>query len=322
MNDLAMFGLSNLFGRCKTKGRFHGIISLIFLFLFSFLLASCKPTAVITADPQSGPAPLAVEFDGSGSTDWNRDIVSYEWDFDGDGTIDMEGITATYTYQGPGTYMARLIVTDEKTNTSETTREIRVYGSPTVSIEAAPLSVISGEPTTLSWTSTYADFVSIDQGIGGVGTNGSMIISPTETITYTITATGPGGSATDSVTVTVYTSIPEVNISASPGTISQGGSAILTWASSNASSAFINQGIGEVSLSGSIEVSPLATTTYTIMVTGPLGAASAKTDIMVLGDVEPQPEGSFGEQYEDLIPIDARGKRCQVLTFDISNKDV
>jgi len=46
-----------------------------------------------------------VEFDGSGSTDWNKDIISYEWDFDGDGTIDMGGITATSIYQDPDTFI-------------------------------------------------------------------------------------------------------------------------------------------------------------------------------------------------------------------------
>ena len=280
MNSFAMFGLSDLFGRCKTKGSFQGILSLIFLFLFSFFLTSCKPTAVITADPQSGPAPLRVEFDGSGSTDWNKDIISYEWDFDGDGTIDMEGITATYTYQDPNTYTAKLIVTDKKGNTSEATQEIRVYRPPTVSIEADPLSIISGESSTLSWASTDATSASISPGIGSVEVNGSRTISPIETTTYTINATGSGGSATDSVTVTVYQP-PTVNIFASPGAIVSGESTTLSWTSANADSVSIDQGIGSVDTDGSMVVSPTETITYTITATGSGGSATDSVIVTV-----------------------------------------
>jgi hypothetical protein len=73
----------------------------------------------------------------------------------------------------------------------------------TVDISADPETIAVGDSSTLSWTSTNADSASIDQGIGDVPVEGSTTVSPTETTTYTITAVGPGGSATDSVTVTV-----------------------------------------------------------------------------------------------------------------------
>ena len=47
------------------------------------------------------------------------------------------------------------------------------------------------------------DFGYIDNGIGNVPTSGSIMVSPTETTIYSITATGPGGAATASVTVTI-----------------------------------------------------------------------------------------------------------------------
>ncbi len=43
------------------------------------------PVAVASASPASGPAPLEVSFDGSGSSDPDGTIASYNWDF-GDGT--------------------------------------------------------------------------------------------------------------------------------------------------------------------------------------------------------------------------------------------
>jgi titin len=56
---------------------------------------------------------------------------------------------------------------------------------------------------TLSWTTTDATTVNIDQGVGSVGTSGSTVIMPTATTTYTLTAGGVGGTATKSVTVSV-----------------------------------------------------------------------------------------------------------------------
>jgi len=57
--------------------------------------------------------------------------------------------------------------------------------------------------STLIWTSYNTDSASIDNGIGDVPVNGSIIVFPSETTTYTITVSGPGGTATDSVTVTL-----------------------------------------------------------------------------------------------------------------------
>ncbi|UCH88449.1 MAG: PKD domain-containing protein [Thermoplasmata archaeon] len=51
-----------------------------------------------------------IAFDGTGSSDLNNDIVSYEWDFD-DGTT-ASGATATKSYENAGTYHVTLTVTD------------------------------------------------------------------------------------------------------------------------------------------------------------------------------------------------------------------
>lgn len=94
--------------------------------------------------------------------------------------------------------------------------------TPTVSVSADPESIPAGASSTLTWSSTHADTVTIDQGIGSVDINGSMTVSPTVTTTYTITASGPGGSASDSVTLTVISPIIlEITCPLSGGTISR-----------------------------------------------------------------------------------------------------
>jgi PKD repeat protein len=87
----------------------------------SFAGANTPPTANIQASPTSGAAPLTVSFDGRSSSDpdQNDGIASYSWDLNGDGTYgDATTATASHTYTEPGTYTARLVVTDQHGATS------------------------------------------------------------------------------------------------------------------------------------------------------------------------------------------------------------
>jgi glucose/arabinose dehydrogenase len=80
----------------------------------SYTTANRAPTAVATANPTSGNAPLAVSFDGTGSSDPDvGDSLSYAWDLDGDGAFDDATTpTASFTYTTAGTRTATLRVTD------------------------------------------------------------------------------------------------------------------------------------------------------------------------------------------------------------------
>jgi len=217
----------------------------------------------------------------------------------------VETTTYTITVTGPG-----------GTATASATVTV-TYPVPTVSLSAEAETILVGESSTLTWTSEHADTCVIEPGVGSVDLNGSMALSPTETTTYTITATGPGGTATDAVTVTVTSMTPTVNISATPETIQVGESSIISWNSTNTENAHIDNGIGVVSVNGSASVFPNHTTTYTITVTGPNGSASAQAVVTVLGSPEPQPEGSFGAQYEDLIPPDATVESYDAKRFSL-----
>jgi hypothetical protein len=65
-------------------------------------------------------------------------------------------------------------------------------------------TIVPPEKVTLTWTSSGASSCTMDQGIdtGGL-TNGSVIVSPSATTTYTLTCTGAGGEDSKSITVTV-----------------------------------------------------------------------------------------------------------------------
>jgi PKD repeat protein len=82
------------------------------------------PTAVATAQPTAGEAPLAVQFDGSISSDPDGDALTYSWDFgDGQGG---SGSSPAHTYSGEGTYNATLTVDDERGGTDSATVSIVV----------------------------------------------------------------------------------------------------------------------------------------------------------------------------------------------------
>jgi glucose/arabinose dehydrogenase len=82
----------------------------------TFTPANQAPTAAATASPTTGPAPLTVAFDGSGSSDPDAgDTLGYDWDLDGDGAYDdSTAVAPTYTFTSQGTYTASLRVTDSR----------------------------------------------------------------------------------------------------------------------------------------------------------------------------------------------------------------
>ncbi len=159
---------------------------------------------------------------------------------------------------------------------------------PTVAIAATPSSISSGSPATLEWHSDNADECAITPGIGQVSTSGTTEISPAQTVTYTITATGPGGVATAETVVSVNALPPTVFFSANPVDINFGESSILSWQVFMADSCEISPDIGPVDLTGTTSVSSSGTTTYTLTATGP-GGTTIKTATIELPDVDLEP---------------------------------
>src|SRR5580658_4618426 len=67
--------------------------------------------------------------------------------------------------------------------------------TPTVTLQASNTMIQAGQSSTLTWSSTNATTLAIAPDVGTVAPEGTQSVSPTESTTYTITATGPGGSA-------------------------------------------------------------------------------------------------------------------------------
>ena len=74
---------------------------------------------------------------------------------------------------------------------------------PTVILQASSTFIQKGETVTLNWSSTNATELNLAPGVGRVAPEGSTRVNPDTSMTYTITATGPGGSAEASARITV-----------------------------------------------------------------------------------------------------------------------
>jgi peptidoglycan-associated lipoprotein len=75
--------------------------------------------------------------------------------------------------------------------------------SPTITLSASPSAIERGQETTLSWNSSNATGVTIDNGVGTVEPSGSRTIRPQASTTYMARAAGPGGNAVAEARVTV-----------------------------------------------------------------------------------------------------------------------
>jgi PKD repeat protein len=114
--------------------------------------ANKPPVAVVSASPQTGVAPLAVAFDGGGSSDPDGTIASSSWSF-GDGTTGS-GATVSHTYTAVGSYTAKLTVTDNAGATASATVAIGATTDPNALSAPSGLagSASRTRVVTLTWT--------------------------------------------------------------------------------------------------------------------------------------------------------------------------
>jgi len=127
--------------------------------------AACAPTAPANQSPlaifhpsvSNGTAPLTVSFNAGPSTDPDGTIVSFNWDF-GDFTTGS-GVATSHSF-GPGTYVVRLTVTDDRGGTGVSATVISVTGTP-----SAPTGL---QKVGSGCCDTYGDFKfdKLDEGSG------------------------------------------------------------------------------------------------------------------------------------------------------------
>ncbi len=107
------------------------------------------PVSVIAANPTNGPAPLTVNFDGTGSYDPDAGdgITAYSWDLNGDGIFgDATTAATSYTYNTPGAYVASLRVTDKHNATNASSVTISPNNTAPTAFIDSPAACSSTSP--------------------------------------------------------------------------------------------------------------------------------------------------------------------------------
>jgi hypothetical protein len=176
----------------------------------------------------------------------------------------------------------------------------------TAKLSAQLHNLACGQSTSLNWNSVNAVDTSI-AGIGPVAATGDRTVTPKQNMTYTLTAKGPGGEATQTVTVDVNTqptatlalSQPEVRYHKIGDKVVEQDSATLNWSASNANSATLEP-FGSISMNGSrrLRADPKQTRTgpineditYTFTSSNACGGNITKmATLHVVGSIDPPP---------------------------------
>ena len=92
--------------------------------------------------------------------------------------------------------------TPKMTKSPQQTAPTITAPSPSATLTVTPDTVERGQSAQLTWTTQNAKTVTID-GIGTVSATGSQKITPPDSTTYRLTATGDGGNADASARITV-----------------------------------------------------------------------------------------------------------------------
>ncbi|MET7280317.1 ThuA domain-containing protein [Kribbella sp. NPDC005582] len=107
------------------------------LYRIDYVQGNRAPLAQFSTDKTSGPIPLTVAFDSTGSRDPDGQPITLAWDFNGDGTTDSTDPKPSYTYTAAGVFTARLTVTDSDGRTAVSNKTITAGNTaPTITIEA------------------------------------------------------------------------------------------------------------------------------------------------------------------------------------------
>lgn len=167
--------------------------------------ANNPPTAVISAIPTTGTAPLTVSFNGANSSDSDGSIAGYNWNF-GDGTADATGASVSHVYQAAGSYTATLTVTDNGGLKASTTQAIQA-SQPVVNSSIKVTSTSLSRKVSNTNSQCVAS-VTVKYGtavVSGATVYGSWSGSATAG-TQKITFTGTGSAATSTTGIATLAS--------------------------------------------------------------------------------------------------------------------
>ena len=175
-------------GRAVATGIWHGATN---------TSLNIHPPQAVPGGPYSGDAGAAIHFTGS-ANDWGNDAITYQWDFDDNGTYETTGQEANHTWADFGDYAVGLKVTDAQGGIGTATVSVEVKKIPATIVLSNLNQTYDGAPKPVTVT-TVPSGLSVDVTYDGSTT------PPTNAGGYTVAAviTSPNYSGTAGGTLVI-----------------------------------------------------------------------------------------------------------------------
>jgi hypothetical protein len=235
-----------------------------------------------------GAPPQIIRFEASPLTIQPGQQSTLSWSTNGASQVAISGVGAvtangstTVSPQQTTTYTLSVTGTNGQTVTAPVTVTVAAGPLPQISTFAAtPSAITAGQATQLCWKVTGATTISIT-GVGNnLNANDCASVSPTQTTTYTLTAINASGQIQANTTVTVG-QVQILSFTANPPTSSAAGAPVtLSWSTTNATSVILTGADippQTLPVNGSLVVSPITNSTYTLTAYGPGGQTVSST---------------------------------------------
>ena len=219
--------------------------------------------------------PLNIAPGGSSTLSWTTSGATQVSISPGVGSVELNGSRAVSPAQTT-TYTLTATSADGKSVTAPITVTVAGASVPQiVTFVATPQNIDAGTSTKLCWQVTGSTDISITPGVGSnLNANDCATVSPSQTTTYTLTATNATGQIQGNATVNVG-QVRILSFTSNPiFSTKQGDPVSLAWQTQNATSVVI---VGNdlppqtLEANGSITVHPISNATYTLTAYGPGG---------------------------------------------------
>ena len=187
---------------------------------------SGTPASPIQSDfsfnPAGGNAPISIRFTPTPIT--NAAINLFQWDFDGNGSIDVSdtvGRDQVRTYSTPGTYAVSLKITDSQGRTDTRVKNVVIGNAlPAVTASASPTN--GQAPLTVNFLASASDsdgVASFEWDFDGDGSYDRTINGTSGNTSFAYTNVGtflPKVRVTDRLGASVVVSVPAMEVRAAP----------------------------------------------------------------------------------------------------------
>jgi hypothetical protein len=211
--------------------------------------------------------PDTIDEGGSATITWNSEHVT-SVDITNIGTGLALASSTTVSPATTTTYVGTFYTNNDPLTCEATVTVRPPEPVPSCELIANPKTIEEGNTALISWSSENVTSVDITNIGTGLSVASSTMVSPATTTTYIGTFYGINDEVlTCEDTVTVVPPQEEPNpicaMSIAPSTVYKGSNATLSWTSDDVVSASIDNGIGDVSVNGSQQITVQNNTTYT-----------------------------------------------------------